>query len=64
MTPTERNYIFYLEDMLLSMTRIKEYIEDFDFRSFKVNYMVVDAPDQTSGKNEQLITLIKGLMIE
>jgi uncharacterized protein with HEPN domain len=43
MTPIERNYILYLEDMLLSMTRIKEYIEDFDFKRFKLNYMVVDA---------------------
>ena len=43
MTPTQRNYILYLEDMLLSMTRIKEYIKDVDFKNFKLNNMVVDA---------------------
>ena len=43
MTPIRRNYILYLEDMLLSMIRIKEYINDYDLKSFKLNYMIVDA---------------------
>lgn len=43
MSPINRNYIFYLEDMLLSMNRIEEYTEGLDFKRFKLNYMVVDA---------------------
>ena len=43
MTNPNRRYDIYLEDILISMTRIMEYIENMDFRKFKMNYMVVDA---------------------
>jgi uncharacterized protein with HEPN domain len=43
MNPRERKYGFYLEDMLLSMKRIQEYIGDLDLEHFKNQYMVVDA---------------------
>jgi len=43
MSPKNREYILYLEDMLESMKRIKEYLSDLDFKEFKRNYMVVDA---------------------
>jgi uncharacterized protein with HEPN domain len=43
MTPINRDYNLYLEDMLTSMLRIEEYIGDMEFRKFKMNYMVVDA---------------------
>jgi uncharacterized protein with HEPN domain len=43
MKPEERSYQFYLEDMLLSMERIQEYIEGLEFIQFKQRYMVVDA---------------------
>ena len=43
MTPYNREYKFYLEDMLTSMLRIEEYTEGMDFKEFKANYMVVDA---------------------
>ena len=43
MTPTDRNYIIYLEDILTSMSRIFEYIGEKDFKDFKQNYMIVDA---------------------
>ena len=33
----------YLEDILLSMSRISEYIGDLDFISFKRDYKTVDA---------------------
>lgn len=33
----------YLEDLLLSMTRIAEYIEDHSFADFKKDYKTVDA---------------------
>lgn len=38
-----RDATLYLEDMLLAMNRIAEYIEGLDFIKFKQNYMVVDA---------------------
>jgi len=41
--PSERNPILYLEDMELSMTRVKEYIEGLDFQHFKWDYKTVDA---------------------
>ena len=43
MTPINRDYNLYLEDMLTSMKRIEEYIGDMEFRKFKMNYMIVDA---------------------
>ena len=43
MSPVQREYILYLEDMLHSMERIEEYIDGLDFRQFKLSYMVVDA---------------------
>ena len=43
MTPINRDYNLYLEDMLTSMLRIEEYIGEMEFKEFKMNYMVVDA---------------------
>lgn len=43
MSPVEREFILYLEDMLQSMDRIEEYLGELDFRKFKLNYMAVDA---------------------
>ena len=43
MNPKNRKYGFYLEDMLISMERIEEYIGEMEFIQFKRNYMVVDA---------------------
>lgn len=39
MIPSDGKYIFYLEDILLSMERIDEYINGSTFISFKKNYM-------------------------
>lgn len=38
-----REYILFLEDILLSIERIEEYMEGLDFSAFKMKYMVVDA---------------------
>ena len=43
MKPEERHYKLYLEDMLLSMKRIEEYINGLDFVKFKQKYIIVDA---------------------
>lgn len=43
MTPLERDFNLYFEDMLTSMLRIEEYIGNMEFKDFKMNYMVVDA---------------------
>ncbi|MBU2649660.1 MAG: DUF86 domain-containing protein [Bacteroidetes bacterium] len=43
MTPIKRQYNLYLEDILKSMQRIQEYIDNKSFDDFKKNYMVVDA---------------------
>ena len=43
MNPKDRKYGFYLEDMLISMLRIEEYIGEMDFVQFKRTYLVVDA---------------------
>lgn len=43
MSPINRTYILYLEDMLHSMERIDEYLGNLDFKGFKKNNMVVDA---------------------
>ena len=38
-----RNYLMYLEDIQLAMSRIAEYIEGFTFKDFKIDYKIVDA---------------------
>jgi uncharacterized protein with HEPN domain len=38
-----RTYRMYLEDIQLSMQRISEYIEGYDFIKFKLDYKTVDA---------------------
>jgi len=43
MGSVNRNFIMYLEDMIQSMERIGEYIEDFDFQKFNNNQLVIDA---------------------
>jgi len=39
----DRSYTMYLEDLLLAMTRISEYIEGFTFYDFKRDYKTADA---------------------
>jgi len=39
----ERAYKMYLDDLLLAMNRIAEYIEGLSFSSFKKDYKTVDA---------------------
>jgi uncharacterized protein with HEPN domain len=39
----ERNYAMYLQDILVAMTRIAEYLEGYDFDQFKKDYKTVDA---------------------
>ena len=43
MKKQERTYIYYLDDMLLAMERIQEYISDKEFITFKRDYKTVDA---------------------
>ncbi len=43
MKKEEREYIQFLEDILLSMQRISEYIAELDFQAFKKDYKTVDA---------------------
>jgi len=43
MSPIKREYLLYLEDMLLSMNRIEEYLTDLDFNEFMSKYIVIDA---------------------
>ncbi len=43
MKPSKREYIFFLEDIDLAMSRIQEYIEELDFQHFKRDYKTVDA---------------------
>lgn len=43
MNPSERDYILYLEDLVLSMKRVQEYLIGFDFQNFKQDYKTVDA---------------------
>ncbi len=40
MTPINRDYSLYLQDILTSMLRIEEYIGNLEFRKFKKNYMI------------------------
>jgi len=39
----ERNYTMYLQDLLVAMTRIAEYLEGYTFDQFKKDYKTVDA---------------------
>jgi uncharacterized protein with HEPN domain len=39
----ERDPIFYLEDIVLSMQRVQEYITGLDFQHFKWDHKTVDA---------------------
>lgn len=43
MKPSERDFILYLEDIVLSMLRMQEYITDLDYQHFKWDYKTVDA---------------------
>jgi len=42
MEKSKRNYEMYLEDILLSMSRIAEYIDGYDFVRFKQDYKTVE----------------------
>jgi uncharacterized protein with HEPN domain len=41
--PSDRDSILYLEDIVLAMDRIQEYIAGLDFQNFKRDYKTVDA---------------------
>ena len=43
MKANEREIIFYLEDIILSMERIEEYLSNLNFQEFKWDYKTVDA---------------------
>lgn len=43
MNPKNRHFHFFLDDIILSMERILEYIEGLNFEQFKRKYIVVDA---------------------
>ena len=43
MKPSERDFILYLEDIVLSMQRVQEYITGLDFKHFKCDYKTLDA---------------------
>lgn len=43
MKKEKRTYLLFLEDILLSMNRIAEYIQEYDFIEFKRDYKTVDA---------------------
>lgn len=43
MKKEERDYIHYLEDILLAMQRVQEYITGLDLPEFKHDYKTVDA---------------------
>ena len=43
MNAAKRRFDIYLEDILISILRIEEYIGDLDFVEFKRNYLIVDA---------------------
>ena len=43
MDKSKRSYFVYLEDILLAMSRIAEYIDGYDFIHFKRDYKTVDA---------------------
>lgn len=41
--PSERDPILYLEEIALSMQRVKEYTSGLDFLHFQMDYKTVDA---------------------
>jgi len=41
--PNERDFLLYLEDISLSMSRVQEYIHGLDFQHFKWDYKTIDA---------------------
>ena len=43
MKSKDRNYRLYIEDILLSLTRILEYVQGMDFLKFKQSNITVDA---------------------
>lgn len=43
MSKPGRQYLHYLEDILLSMKRISEYLQGLDVETFKEDYKTVDA---------------------
>lgn len=43
MKPSERDPVLYLEDIVLSMERIQEYISGLDFEQFKSDNKTADA---------------------
>lgn len=43
MKPSERDQVLYLEDIVLSMERVQEYIAGLDFQHFKWDHKTVDA---------------------
>lgn len=43
MKKEDRTYIMFLEDILTSMNRIAEYIDGYNFETFKRDYKTVDA---------------------
>lgn len=43
MKKEDRNYIMYLEDIQLAMSRIAEYLIDYNFERFKIDYKTIDA---------------------
>jgi len=43
MNAAKRRFDIYLEDILISILRIEEYLGEMDFIEFKRNYLVVDA---------------------
>jgi len=43
MEKTKRSRSIYLEDIILAMSRIAEYIDGYDFARFKKDYKTVDA---------------------
>ena len=43
MKKEDRTYKMYLEDLLIAMTRIAEYIHGYTFSEFKRDYKTVDA---------------------
>ena len=47
MKPIKRDHILYLEDIVLAMHRIQEYITGLDFKHFKSDHKTVDAVIRT-----------------
>jgi uncharacterized protein with HEPN domain len=41
--PNDRDPILYVSDIILSMERVREYIDGLDFQQFKWDYKTVDA---------------------